>query len=307
MSLFCGASSTVATLPFLVVRSPVTLQTGAQRVTLGGGSHQFSRASSLISFSRGSMLSAITADENLVSVLESEINCSVVKEVPGEDELPEGFPFRIGDITGDRVLHLIREFEDETIFVRIGDDEEKEEPNDHHAEGLIGIPMVISVTKQDDGPCLDFIAKAYVGEIVIEAVYVEEEPRKHTCPYQGPDFDDLDDNLQKAFHRFLEVRGIKPTFTEFVVDYMADKEGRERVQWLKDVKSFGKTGEVTKIFTHNSTIVIKDVSLTTKHMKSREEGEPGQILKIEALIHSSNAMLYSKEKEVVSRVGHKGP
>ena len=49
---------------------------------------------------------------------------------------------------------------------------------------------------------------------------------------------DLDDNLQKAFHRFLEVRGIKPTFTEFVVDYMANKEGRERVQWLKDVKSF---------------------------------------------------------------------
>ncbi|KAJ0246192.1 50S ribosomal protein L24 [Hirschfeldia incana] len=67
----------------------------------------------------------------------------------------------------------------------------------------------------------------------------------------------------------------------------------------------GKIGEVTKIFTHNSTIVIKDVNLKTKHMKSREEGEPGQIVKIEAPIHSSNVMLYSKEKEVVSRVGHK--
>ncbi|KAF8055305.1 hypothetical protein N665_0893s0005 [Sinapis alba] len=67
----------------------------------------------------------------------------------------------------------------------------------------------------------------------------------------------------------------------------------------------GKIGEVTKIFTHNSTIVIKDVNLKTKHMKSREEGEPGQILKIEAPIHSSNVMLYSKDKEVVSRVGHK--
>ncbi|KAH0932214.1 hypothetical protein HID58_009331 [Brassica napus] len=67
----------------------------------------------------------------------------------------------------------------------------------------------------------------------------------------------------------------------------------------------GKIGEVTKIFTHNSTIVIKDVNLKTKHMKSREEGEPGQILKIEAPIHSSNVMLHSKEKEVVSRVGHK--
>ncbi|KAF2544785.1 hypothetical protein F2Q70_00023524, partial [Brassica cretica] len=133
-------------------------------VTLGGGSRQFSRASWLISFSRGSTLSAITADENLVSVLESEIKCSVVNEVPEEDE-----------------------FEDETIFVRIGDEEEKEEPNDHHAERLIGIPMVISVTKQDDGPCLDFIAKAYVDEIVIDAVYVEE-PHKPTYPYQGPDF-----------------------------------------------------------------------------------------------------------------------
>ncbi|CAH2069958.1 unnamed protein product [Thlaspi arvense] len=67
----------------------------------------------------------------------------------------------------------------------------------------------------------------------------------------------------------------------------------------------GKIGEVTKIFTHNSTIVIKDINLKTKHMKSREEGEPGQIVKIEAPIHSSNVMLYSKEKEVVSRVGHK--
>ncbi|KAJ8490651.1 hypothetical protein OPV22_012372 [Ensete ventricosum] len=40
-------------------------------------------------------------------------------------------------------------------------------------------------------------------------------------------------------------------------------------------------------------------------MKSREQGEPGQIVKIEAPIHSSNVMLYSKEKEVASRVGHK--
>ena len=40
-------------------------------------------------------------------------------------------------------------------------------------------------------------------------------------------------------------------------------------------------------------------------MKSRGEDQPGQIIKIEAPIHSSNVMLYSKEKEVTSRVGHK--
>ncbi|XP_071722968.1 large ribosomal subunit protein uL24c-like [Rutidosis leptorrhynchoides] len=67
----------------------------------------------------------------------------------------------------------------------------------------------------------------------------------------------------------------------------------------------GKIGEIVKIFKHNSTVIVKDINLKTKHMKSREEGEPGQIIKIEAAVHSSNVMLYSKEKEVASRVGHK--
>uniref|UniRef100_A0A7N0VGW3 KOW domain-containing protein n=1 Tax=Kalanchoe fedtschenkoi TaxID=63787 RepID=A0A7N0VGW3_KALFE len=67
----------------------------------------------------------------------------------------------------------------------------------------------------------------------------------------------------------------------------------------------GKIGEITKIFKHNSTVVVTDINLKTKHMKSREEGEPGQIVKMEAPIHSSNVMLYSKEQNVASRVGHK--
>ncbi|KAH9616828.1 hypothetical protein KSS87_008723 [Heliosperma pusillum] len=67
----------------------------------------------------------------------------------------------------------------------------------------------------------------------------------------------------------------------------------------------GKIGEVTKLYKHNSTIIIKDVNLKTKHMKAKGEGEPGQIIKIEGPVHSSNVMLYSKEKEVTSRVGHK--
>ncbi|KAK9209519.1 hypothetical protein WN944_001886 [Citrus x changshan-huyou] len=67
----------------------------------------------------------------------------------------------------------------------------------------------------------------------------------------------------------------------------------------------GKIGEITKIFRHNSTVMVKDINLKTKHVKKREEEEQGQIIKIEAPIHSSNVMLYSKEKEVASRVGHK--
>ncbi|PIA50841.1 hypothetical protein AQUCO_01200249v1 [Aquilegia coerulea] len=67
----------------------------------------------------------------------------------------------------------------------------------------------------------------------------------------------------------------------------------------------GKIGEVVRLFKHNSTVIVKDMNLKTKHMKSKEQGEPGQIVKVEGPIHSSNVMLYSKEKEVASRVGHK--
>lgn len=43
----------------------------------------------------------------------------------------------------------------------------------------------------------------------------------------------------------------------------------------------GKIGEISKVFRHNSTVVVKEINLKTKHMKSREEGEPGQIIKVE--------------------------
>ncbi|KAL5976086.1 hypothetical protein ACLOJK_020416 [Asimina triloba] len=91
----------------------------------------------------------------------------------------------------------------------------------------------------------------------------------------------------------------------------------------------GKIGEINQVIKHKSMVIIKDMNLKTKHVKSKEEGEPGQIIKsyqalqglgrgihvcsltllgykeVEAPIHSSNVMLYSKEKEVASRVGHK--
>eukprot|EP00246_Nothoceros_aenigmaticus_P016930 TRINITY_DN794_c0_g1_i1.p1 TRINITY_DN794_c0_g1~~TRINITY_DN794_c0_g1_i1.p1 ORF type:complete len:142 (+),score=27.25 TRINITY_DN794_c0_g1_i1:122-547(+) len=67
----------------------------------------------------------------------------------------------------------------------------------------------------------------------------------------------------------------------------------------------GKIGEVSRVFTHNSKILVKDINLKTKHVKPKAEGETGQIIQIEGAIHSSNVMLYSKTAKVASRVGHK--
>uniref|UniRef100_A0A1J3K6N7 Uncharacterized protein, mitochondrial n=1 Tax=Noccaea caerulescens TaxID=107243 RepID=A0A1J3K6N7_NOCCA len=253
-TVFRRASSTVATVAFRAARSPVSLRSGAvsaERLILG--SQQLSRGS-MISFSRFSTESVVskrTADEDLVSVLESEIECAVNEEAPEKNVLeykPEGFPFEIIDTPGERTLLLQRKFENETIQVEVDsapfDDEEEEaaaEANDDDEEessARIRLPMVVSVAKSD-GACLEFGVSAYADEIVIDSLSIKQaEGSDNELAYEGPDFDDLDENLQKAFHRFLEIRGIKPSFTNFLADYVANKDSREYLQWLKDLKSF---------------------------------------------------------------------
>lgn len=49
---------------------------------------------------------------------------------------------------------------------------------------------------------------------------------------------DLDENLQKAFHKYLEIRGIKPSTTNFLHEYMINKDSREYLNWLNKLKKF---------------------------------------------------------------------
>lgn len=42
----------------------------------------------------------------------------------------------------------------------------------------------------------------------------------------------------------------------------------------------GKIGEITEIFKHNSTVIVNEINLKTKHVKSRGEDEPGQIITV---------------------------
>ncbi|CAA0400119.1 putative mitochondrial glycoprotein [Arabidopsis thaliana] len=260
-TVFRRASSTVATLAFRAGRSPVSFRSGAVSAErLIRGSHQIRRGSvssfSFSSFSTESAISKTTADENLVSVIESEIECAVAEEAPHDtdflEDKPEGFPFEIIDNSGERTVLLTRKFEDETIQVEVDsvasyddeDEEEEAEPNneeddeDQESSGKVRVPMVVSVQK-GDGVCLEFGVSAYPDEIVIDSLSIKQpQGSDNDLAYEGPDFDDLDENLQKAFHRYLEIRGIKPSFTTFLADYVANKDSREYLQWLKDLKSF---------------------------------------------------------------------
>ncbi|XP_065854281.1 uncharacterized protein At2g39795, mitochondrial [Euphorbia lathyris] len=187
-----------------------------------------------------------TADATLVRVLESEIDCA---EQPGDVEnIPDGFPFEIQDNPGERTIFLKRKYQDEIIKVEVdapsipGDeDEDDDEDKDQNAEDSNvppSLPLVVSISK-GDGQALEFGVTAFPDEISIDTMSIRNlESAEDELAYEGPDFNDLDENLQKAFHKYLEIRGIKPSLTNFLFDYMGNKDNKEYLLWLKNLKGF---------------------------------------------------------------------
>lgn len=67
----------------------------------------------------------------------------------------------------------------------------------------------------------------------------------------------------------------------------------------------GTVGKVVKVLTKTGEVVVEGVNIKTKHVKPAAQGESGQIVKKEFPVHHSNVQLYSTEKQVRSRIGHK--
>lgn len=184
-----------------------------------------------------------SSDENLIRVLESEIDCA---EQPTANEIPNEFPFKIQDNPGERTILLTREYGDEIIKVEVDmpnpddieEDEEDDDNKDEGADDRTSIPLVVSISK-GNGSCLEFGVTAFPDEITIDSLSAKQpEVSDDELAYEGPDFSDLDENLQKAFHKYLEIRGIKPSTTNFLQEYMMNKDSKEYLHWLQNLKKF---------------------------------------------------------------------
>jgi large subunit ribosomal protein L24 len=55
----------------------------------------------------------------------------------------------------------------------------------------------------------------------------------------------------------------------------------------------GKVGEVTELFKHNSTVIVKDMNLKTKHVKPAREGELGEIRKVISQSHTMHITTFA--------------
>ena len=54
--------------------------------------------------------------------------------------------------------------------------------------------------------------------------------------YNGPDFEDLEDKLQEAFDEYLGELGVDNEIFDFIDATAVDKEHREYMRWLENMK-----------------------------------------------------------------------
>mmetsp|Transcript_3614 Transcript_3614/g.12961 ORF Transcript_3614/g.12961 Transcript_3614/m.12961 type:complete len:184 (-) Transcript_3614:324-875(-) len=68
-------------------------------------------------------------------------------------------------------------------------------------------------------------------------------------------------------------------------------------------KDKGVVSEVLSVNRKTGKITVKDVNVKTKHIAPQRKGETGSIVKMNAMIDSSNVLHYSTTQKVASRVG----
>ncbi|XP_052169692.1 uncharacterized protein At2g39795, mitochondrial-like [Oryza glaberrima] len=200
-----------------------------------------------------------SSDGELLRIIDAEIKFAEESDDHDRvEEIPDKFPFKISDEKGFNSITLTRTYQGENIEVLVsmpslvtGDepDRENEADEDRNEDDQeeetqkapkSSIPLTVTISKGEEGPSLEFICTAYPDEILIDALSVmpSESGEDEMITYEGPDFNDLDENLQRAFHKYLEMRGITPMATNFLHEYMINKDSREYLIWLRRLKDF---------------------------------------------------------------------
>ncbi|KAJ4850731.1 hypothetical protein Tsubulata_035935 [Turnera subulata] len=165
-------------------------------------------------FSNSSNPPEITDATTLISALENECADKLQEK--------EKFPFKIKQ-SWDGTVTMSRNFHDEIIEVEV--------IRVPIVKGVASFYSNLKITKAN-GKNLKFSIEASADKIEIISLDLD-----HPNSIRGPKFWDLDRNLQKAFHKYLEIRGSTPGNMKFFFEYVNNKGRGEYLQWLQNLKS----------------------------------------------------------------------
>ncbi|RPB18714.1 mitochondrial glyco protein [Terfezia boudieri ATCC MYA-4762] len=128
------------------------------------------------------------------------------------------------------------------------DEDEEYMEEDNVPEPSFPAHLSISIEKPIGG-ALKISGLAQDGMIILQNVIYHPNPKllkfksaendyQSEGLYAGPEFANLDEDLQVLFERYLDERGINTALALFVPDYIEYKEQKEYLRWLENVKKF---------------------------------------------------------------------
>lgn len=214
-----------------------------------------------------------TETSKLVEVLKEEIQVEL--EEPEVTSIPEklatynGFSIVKNDINSVN-LHLVKEKGEEEIHVFIDVDElingpdafdqglEAEEPvaEDEEfepMEDLSPAKIQFAVIDKSKNTALSFGINPdfTTGDFTVQSILPLSDPSlllsekaedflKKDLSYAGPQFSNLDENLQHALLQYLHSRGLNVEFVEYIQDLATHLENQKYINWLDSLQKFFK-------------------------------------------------------------------
>lgn len=159
--------------------------------------------------------------------------------------------FSISDINN-TVEEVIEE--DEELVIEKDEEQEQEKPKEEEEEEdeLESFPvratvivekegkgsLVVHTVAQDGYLHIDAVRYFKEGQVATHDITVHDIGEQRQDLYMGPVFEELGEDLQTTFSKYLEERGIDTALANFLPDYVDYKEQKEYMNWLKDVNDF---------------------------------------------------------------------
>ncbi|XWS11720.1 hypothetical protein CRYUN_Cryun37aG0023800 [Craigia yunnanensis] len=178
---------------------------------------------------------------NILRLLRKEIQYEH-ERCPPKQPITRFNSFTIDDRPGEQWIRLKRKFgekEDITIEATMFDGSIPVSKSGKVGDDVqLHITFIVNISKGVDSNVLEIMCSAWPDAIVIKKLFVRGHNRTPDQPYFGPEFKELDDEVQDSLYEFLEERSINDKLAIFLHEYMKNKDKSEFIKWLGTVKSY---------------------------------------------------------------------
>ncbi|XP_050365840.1 uncharacterized protein At2g39795, mitochondrial [Argentina anserina] len=178
---------------------------------------------------------------NILRILRTEIEYRSESAPPHQP--PTKFnSFVVEDRPGEQWITMRSKFGDsEEIKIEVtmfdGYESVPKTRDDSYGQDLhLHISVLVEISKGDGSSDLEFLCSAWPDRLEVQKVYVLNRGRMPAKPYLGPDFRDVNKEIQNKLCGYLEARGVNDELSFFLHQYMMNKDRIELIRWLGNLK-----------------------------------------------------------------------